>query len=147
MVHEVYCIGRYDGLVNLENEGYKKEYLKISYAGDDVLYLPMKALDLLQKYIGTSSRKPKLSRLGGNEWERLKERARTSIRKLATDLVALYAKRSRIKGYVFGETTPWERAFADSFPFEETADQLQAIKEVNRIWSHLKLWIAFSAAM
>ncbi|MGI6077261.1 MAG: transcription-repair coupling factor [Fastidiosipilaceae bacterium] len=132
VVHEVYGIGRYDGLVNLENDGYKKDYLKISYAGDDVLYLPMKALDLLQKYIGTSSRKPKLSRLGGNEWERLKERARTSIRKLATDLVALYAKRSRIKGYVFGETTPWERAFADSFPFEETADQLQAIKEIEQ---------------
>ena len=64
VVHEVYGIGRYDGLVNLENDGYKKDYLKISYAGDDVLYLPMKALDLLQKYIGTSSRKPKLSRLG-----------------------------------------------------------------------------------
>ncbi|HHX36894.1 MAG TPA: DEAD/DEAH box helicase, partial [Clostridiaceae bacterium] len=132
VVHEVYGIGRYDGLVNLESDGVKKDYLKITYAGDDVLYLPMKALDLLQKYSGTSGRKPKLSRLGGNDWERLKDRARTSIRQLATDLVSLYARRSQIKGHAFPETTPWERAFADSFPFEETDDQLQAIREIEQ---------------
>ena len=146
VVHEVYGIGRYDGLVNLENDGYKKDYLKISYAGDDVLYLPMKALDLLQKYIGTSSRKPKLSRLGGNEWERLKERARTSIRKLATDLVALTPSAVVSKATSL-EKRPLGTGFADSFPFEETADQLQAIKEIEQDMESPKVMDRLSAAM
>ncbi len=130
VVHDVYGIGIYEGLVKLENSGVYNDYLKVSYAGDDVLYLPMKDLDQLQKYVGMSGRKPKLSRLGGNDWNRLKERAREGVRKLATDLVALYAKRNRIKGFAFQPDTPWEEEFAASFPYEETADQLRSIAEV-----------------
>lgn len=131
VVHESYGIGRYDGLITMENDGVRKDYLKIAYAGEDVLYLPMKALDLLQKYIGASGREPRLSRLGGNDWNRLKERARSGIRKLATDLVKLYAERSRIRGYAFPPDTPWAQEFADRFPYEETDDQLRCIAEIS----------------
>lgn len=130
VVHEAYGIGRYEGLANLESGGVRKDYLKIAYSGDDVVYLPMKQLDQIQKYIGSGDKKPKLSKLGGKDWSRLKERARNSIRTLATDLVALYAKRQNIKGFIFPEDTPWDDEFAATFPYEETEDQLRCIREI-----------------
>ena len=130
VVHEGYGIGRYDGLVNLESDGVRKDYLKLTYANEDVVYLPMKALDQIQKYVGTGGKMPKLSRLGGKDWSRLKERARNSIRRLATDLIALYAKRQSIKGYAFAPDSPWDKEFAAGFPYEETDDQLRCIREI-----------------
>lgn len=93
VVHEAHGIGRYEGLVNLESKGIRRDYLKIVYAGDDSLYIPMESLDQIQKYVGAEGREPHLSKLGGQEWTRMKERARESIRKLATDLVRLYAEK------------------------------------------------------
>ena len=132
VVHEAHGIGRYDGLVNLESKGNKRDYLKITYAGDDSLYIPMESLDQIQKYVGAEGREPRLSKLGGQEWTRMKERARESIRKLATDLIKLYAERAAVKGYRFAPDTVWQQEFEENFPFEETEDQIRSIEEIKR---------------
>ena len=106
VVHDDHGIGRYEGLVNLNHQGIRRDYLKIVYAGNDTLYIPMESLDQIQKYVGADGREPKLSKLGGQEWNRMKERARSSIRQLATDLIQLYAERSARKGISFSPPPP-----------------------------------------
>jgi len=130
VVHDQHGIGRYDGMVNLEAGGARRDYLKITYASEDSLYISMEHLDQIQKYVGSEGRAPKLSRLGGQEWNRMKEKARTSIRRLAIDLVELYAKRQAIKGYTFAPDTVWQREFEEDFPYQETDDQLTAIADI-----------------
>lgn len=132
VVHDVHGIGRYDGLVNMETNKSRRDYLKITYAGDDSLYIPMESLDQIQKFVGAGGRKPKCSKLGGQEWTRMKERAQSSIRKLAVDLVRLYAERSAAKGHRFAVDTVWQREFEERFPFEETRDQRQSIADIKR---------------
>ncbi len=132
VVHEAHGIGRYEGLVNLESNGIRRDYLKIVYAGDDSLYIPMESLDQIQKYVGAEGREPHLSKLGGQEWNRMKERARESIRKLATDLVRLYAERTAVKGRHFAPDTVWQQEFEENFPFEETPDQLRSMSEIKQ---------------
>lgn len=132
VVHEAHGIGRYEGLVNLENKGVRRDYLKITYAGDDSLYIPMESLDQIQKYVGAEGKDPKLSKLGGQEWTRMKERARESIRKLATDLIKLYAERSAVKGHACSADTVWQQEFEENFPYEETDDQLRSIQEIKQ---------------
>lgn len=133
VVHDTHGIAIYQGLSHVEKNGSRRDYLKLSYAKGDELFLPMEALHQLQKYIGASEQKPpKLSRLGGGDWIKLKKRARSSIKKLATDLVALYASRRRLKGHAFQEDTAWEQEFAQRFPYEETEDQLRCIEEIKQ---------------
>lgn len=131
VVHEAYGIGIYEGLTtNLDASGTKRDFLSIRYAGDDKLHLPMEQLDQIQKYVGSEGKIPKLTRLGTQEWNKLKDRARESIRTLATNLVALYAQRTHIKGHTFPADNSWDQDFAASFPYEETEDQLRCIDEV-----------------
>ena len=130
VVHEVHGIGHFEGLSTITRDGSKRDYLKISYAAGDSLFIPMEGLDQIQKYVGMDSRKPKLSRLGGTDWNKLKDRARSSIRMLAVDLVKLYAERQKTPGFQFDEDTVWEKEFAESFPYVETEDQLRCIQEV-----------------
>ncbi len=132
VVHEAHGIGRYEGLVNLESKGTKRDYLKIVYAGDDSLYIPMESLDQIQKYVGAEGKEPRLSKLGGQEWHRQKEKARESIRKLATDLIRLYAERSAVKGYKFAPDTVWQQEFEENFPYEETEDQMRSCQEIKQ---------------
>lgn len=132
VVHEAHGIGRYDGLVQVENGGIRRDYLLITYAHNDSLYIPMESLDQIQKFVGAEGKEPKLSKLGGQEWARQKEKARESIKKLATDLVKLYAERAARKGTDFGEDTVWQREFEEDFPYEETADQLTSISEIKQ---------------
>ena len=127
VVHEAHGIGRYEGLHAVESGGVRRDYLRIAYASEDTLYIPMESLDQIQKYVGSEGREPRLTRLGGQEWNRMKERARDSIRKLATDLVALYAKRREMRGHAFSADTVWQQEFEEMFPFEETQDQILAI--------------------
>lgn len=130
VVHDAHGIGRYEGLTNLSSGGVRRDYLKIAYAGDDTLFIPIESLDQIQKYIGSDGREPRLSKLGGQEWNRMKERARDSIRKLATDLVALYARRQSLRGHAFAPDTVWQQEFEERFPYEETEDQLRCIAEI-----------------
>ncbi len=130
VVHDDHGIGRYDGLVNLESQGARRDYLKITYAGNDTLFIPMERLDQIQKYVGSEGRQPKLSKLGGQEWTRMKERARSSIRQLAVNLIELYAARSAQKGHVFLPDTVWQQEFEEQFQYEETQDQLNSITDI-----------------
>ena len=125
-------VGRYDGLVNLEVEGTKRDYLQITYANDDHLYIPMDRLDHIQKYVASDGRTPKLARLGSAEWSKSVSRAKNSIKQLAFDLVELYAKRQAVDGFAFSPDTVWQTQFEDDFPYQETEDQLNAIKEIKK---------------
>jgi transcription-repair coupling factor (superfamily II helicase) len=130
VVHEAHGIGRYEGLVNMDNHGIRRDYLQIRYAGDDLLYIPVESLDQIQKFVGSEGRDPKPSKLGGQDWHKLKEKARQSIRKLATDLIKLYSERQAHKGYSFSPDTVWQQEFEEDFAFEETDDQLRCIAEI-----------------
>ncbi|NLW07974.1 MAG: transcription-repair coupling factor [Clostridia bacterium] len=132
VVHVHHGIGRYQGLQQLEAGGVKKDYLLIQYAGKDRLYVPIDQVHLVQKYVGAEGHVPRLYRLGGNEWQRVKSRVQESIQAMAEELIQLYAKRETMPGYAFSADTPWQREFEEAFPYTETPDQLKAIAEVKK---------------
>lgn len=132
VVHENHGIGKYIGLETLVVEGRKRDYLNIKYAGTDRLYVPTDQLDLIQPYALVDDIAPKLSKLGGAEWQKTKQRVNESVKKLAIDLLKLYAARQSIKGHRFTQDTDWQRQFEMSFPYEETSDQLQAVEDIKR---------------
>lgn len=130
VVHEEHGIGVYRGIEKIEKEDMIKDYIKIEYAGGDCCYLPATKLDIIQKYAAAEAKRPKLSRLGGGEWKKTKNRVKTAVEEIARDLVELYALRLKGSGYAYGADTVWQREFEELFPFEETEDQLRAIEEV-----------------
>ncbi|MFR3406806.1 MAG: CarD family transcriptional regulator [Christensenellales bacterium] len=132
-MHETHGIGIYQGTKRLTSEGASRDYLLVQYLGSDKLYIPVDHLDRIQKYIGGGeSAAPKLSRLGGKDWDKQKAKVRESLKELAFDLVKLYAERQKNKGYAFGPDTPWQQEFEENFPYDETPDQLQATEEIKR---------------
>lgn len=132
VVHENHGIGRYMGTVRLASEGTLRDFLHIQYMGSDKLYVPTDQMDRVQKYIGQEGENPRLNRLSGGEWQRQKAKVRSSIHEIAGELVKLYAARTAATGFAFSLDTPWQRQFEDSFEYEETPDQLQAIEEIKR---------------
>ncbi len=130
VVHENHGIGKYLGIKTLEIQGQHQDYLLLEYADDDKLYVPTDQINLVQKYIGGESQQPKLYRLGGSEWQKVKQRVKESVKELAINLIELYASREAIQGYSFSEDTVWQQEFEDEFPYEETPDQQKAIEEV-----------------
>lgn len=130
VVHANHGIGRYIGMETLEIGGVHKDYLVVQYAGEDKLYVPTDQVDLLQRYIGIDGQPPKLNKLGGGEWARVKKRVKESVREMAEGLLRLYAERETIKGHAFSPDTVWQAQFEDAFPYEETPDQARAIAEV-----------------
>lgn len=132
VVHVTHGIGRFLGIDTLDIQGQHKDYLHVQYAGQDTLYVPVDQLGLVQKYVGVEGQEPRLSKMGGQEWHRTKERARASVQDMAEKLIRLYAVRESRPGYSFSEDTPWQGEFEASFPYEETPDQLRAITEIKR---------------
>jgi len=132
VVHENHGLGIYQGIEKIEVDKISKDYMKISYAQGGNLYIPATQLDLIQKYASADAKKPKLNRLGTQEWTKTKTRVRGAVREIAKDLVRLYAARQEQEGYVYGEDTVWQREFEEMFPFEETEDQLPAIEAVKQ---------------
>ncbi|TYQ14608.1 UNVERIFIED_CONTAM: transcription-repair coupling factor [Acetivibrio alkalicellulosi] len=132
VVHQLHGIGKYIGVEQLEVEGIKKDYLKIQYQEGDFLYVPTNQLDLIQKYIGSEGRTPRLSRLGGSDWLKTKAKAKESLRELAEELIKLYAKREAQEGHSFGSDTVWQKQFEELFPYQETEDQLKCISEIKK---------------
>ncbi|MCL1849482.1 MAG: transcription-repair coupling factor [Clostridiales bacterium] len=130
IVHINYGIGRYHGIENITVDQSQRDYLVIDYSGTDRLYVPTDQAELLQKYTGQEGSRPKLSRLGGSEWGKAKAKARKAVDGMADDLLDLYAAREALPGIAFGEDTVWQKEFEESFPFEETPDQLRSIDEV-----------------
>ncbi|HEY8425079.1 MAG TPA: transcription-repair coupling factor [Limnochordales bacterium] len=130
VVHVNHGIGRYRGVKTMEVGGVRRDYLVVEYAGEDRLYVPTDQVHLLQRYIGSDDAPPKLNKLGGVEWARVKKRVRESVREMAESLLKLYAERQAQPGHAFPPDTPWQKEFEDAFPFEETPDQLRAVEEV-----------------
>jgi transcription-repair coupling factor (superfamily II helicase) len=130
VVHEQHGIAVYHGLKTLKIDGSDRDFLMLQYARDDTLYVPTDQIQRVQKYIGSDDSPPRVSRLGGAEWERTKNRVAQSVRELAVDLVALYSDRQRHKGFAYTPDTTWQKQFEDGFPHEETADQIQSIAEI-----------------
>lgn len=128
VVHELYGVGRYEGMVTRDVAGISRDYLLIAYQGDDRLYVPTEQLEAVTKYTGGES--PKLNKLGTGEWERAKSRARRAVADIVDELVALYSKRHEAVGHAFSPDTPWQRQLEGAFPYVETPDQARAIDEV-----------------
>ena len=130
IVHENHGIGKFMGIKQLTVNGEKKDYLHIKYAGEDMLYVPVEQMDIVQKYTGSDSAAPKINSLSGGEWKKTKAKAKAAVAEMAADLIELTAARQLEKGYAFGPDTPWQQEFEDSFPYAETDDQLRCIAEI-----------------
>lgn len=130
VIHENHGLAIFRGLTSIESDGIKKDYIKLEYAGSGKLYIPVTALDMIQKYSGGGEEKKlKLASLNSPEWKNTKSRVKQDINKIAEELVDLYAKRSTVKGFAFSEDNVWQREFEELFPYEETDDQLRAIAD------------------
>ena len=127
VVHESHGLGIYRGIEKIEVDKVEKDYIKIEYAGGGNLYILATQLELIQKYAGADAKKPKLNKLGGQEWNKTKTKVRGAVKEIAADLVKLYAVRQSEQGFVYGPDTVWQREFEEMFPFEETEDQDIAI--------------------
>ena len=136
VVHEDHGLGIYRGVEKIEVDKVVKDYIKIEYAGGGYLYVLATALSVIQKYASGKTdeadggKKPKLNRLGTNEWTRTREKVQSAVDEIAEDLVALYAKRSASHGYAFSRDSVWQSEFEDAFPYEETDDQIAAIEDM-----------------
>ena len=130
IVHDLHGVGIYQGVIQMDDGGVKRDYLLIQYAGSDKLYVPADQFDRVQKFIGAESALPKLNKLGGSEWQRQKARVKSQLKKLAFDLVALYARRAQENGYAFSHENPWQQEFEDAFPYELTEDQQRSVAQI-----------------
>lgn len=130
VVHRTHGIGIFKGLVKKSINHHENEYMEIEYLGGDKLFVPANSLDRITKYRAGGDVEIKITRLGSPEWNRTKHRIKKSVRKLAMNLAQLYRERAQMHGFVFAPDTPWQIELEDSFPYEETTDQAQAIKEI-----------------
>lgn len=130
VVHEAHGIGQYQGVHQLKVDGQKKDFLKITYKGDDVLYVPVEKMDALQKYIGHDVMKVRMNRLGSGEWKLTKSKAKKAVEDMTDELLVLYAEREKQVGYAFSKDNDWQKQFEDAFPYQETPDQLRCIDEI-----------------
>ena len=130
VVHIDHGVARFAGTTHLEATGDDREYLVLEYAEDDRLYVPTEQIDRLGAYVAATDQPPSLTRLGGSEWQRIKDRAQGAAREIAEELLRLYAIRETVSGHRFGPDAAWQQDLEDSFPYQETPDQMQAIDEV-----------------
>ena len=132
VVHLEHGIGTFDGLVKLKLDAIEREYLQVSYARGDKLYVPVHQADRLSRYVGAGEKNPNITRLGTADWQTVKDRAKRAVADIAQDLLHLYAERELITGYVYSPDGPWQEEMEASFPYEETEDQLQAVDAIKR---------------
>ena len=130
VVHEYQGIGQFLELQTLEVDGVHRDYLKIAYHGEEILYVPLTQFQLVRKYIGKEGARPRLSRLHSNDWENTKKKIKAKVNDLANRLMNLYIERSKIKGYAFKKDDEFTEMFENSFEYELTYDQETAIKEI-----------------
>ena len=132
IVHEDFGIGQYLGLKKITIGKSEQEALKIAYRDGDSLYLNIEKLPNIQKYTGQEGYNPELSKLGGTDWERIKQRTKRSVKNIAKSLIGLYAKRTSRNGFVFSPDSQWQRELEASFEYEETSDQLKACWDIKK---------------
>ena len=128
VVHIDHGVARYEGMLRRGGAGEDRDYLELSFAGGDRIFVPVEQIGRVSRYAG--GERPALSRLGGTEWLRAKQRVRKAVDDLAEELLALYASRADARGHSFAPDTPWQSEMEASFPYEETIDQLRAAAEV-----------------
>ena len=132
VVHKSHGIGEFIGINTITADKVTKDYIKIKYKDEDILYVPTSSLDTVRKYIGTGDKEPRLNRLGSKEWENTKIRVKNNLREVAKDLIELYAKRQKMQGFAFSKDNEWQKQFEDEFPYQETDDQLRCIEEAKK---------------
>ncbi len=131
VVHVSHGIGIFEGIVKRDIHGVVKDYIKIRYAGSDMLFVPVTQLDLVTKYIGGKEDSVvKLNKLNSAEWAKTRARVKKAVKDMADELIKLYAKREAAQGYAFGPDTDWQNDFERRFPYDETDDQLRCIQEI-----------------
>lgn len=126
VVHLAYGIGRYIGIQIMEKAGAKAEYLTLEYADKVQIHVPVSNMHLVQKFIGSSPKRPMLSRIGTKKWERQKENVARGVAELAAELLDVQARRQQMGGFAFGPDTIWQREFEEAFDYQETPDQITA---------------------
>ena len=139
VIHESHGLGVYKGIEKVEIDHAAKDFIRVEYAGGSSLLIPATQLDLLQKYADSEGKKPRLNKLGGEQWKRTRNRVRHAVKDIAKELVALYAERQSGEGFQYGPDTVWQNEFEELFPFEETDDQLQAIAETKQDMESTKI--------
>lgn len=132
IVHRNHGIGQFLGVNTIKADGITKDYIKLKYKDEDVLYIPTDSLDNIRKYIGPEKVGPRLNRLGSKEWDKTKAKVKNNLREVAEELIELYAKRQKMEGFAFSKDTPWQQEFEDNFKYVETDDQLRCIEEVKK---------------
>jgi len=130
VVHEHHGVGKYLGVRTEKVLEVHQDYLVIKYAGDDRLYVPTHQIHLIQKYVGMEDQPPRLYRLGGGDWNRVKKKVKESVQEMAQGLLQLYAERESARGYQYSPDTVWQAEFEEAFPYEETPDQIRAVEQI-----------------
>ncbi len=132
VVHQNHGVGIYRGIEKVVTDGRMKDYISIEYAKQSKLFIPVEQLDMIGKLSGKDGAKPKLNRLGGQEWEKVRQRVKGHVEDIAEELVELYAIRKTMKGFAYSEDTTWQKEFEELFPYEETLDQQKAIDDTKK---------------
>lgn len=139
IVHEHHGVGVFRGLETIEIDNVSKDFIKIDYRDNGSLYIATSQLDAIQKYIGAEGKAPKLNKLGTAEWKKTKSKVKGAVEELATELIALYAKRQETIGFIYSKDTLWQQEFEEMFPYDETDDQLNAIEDTKNDMESTKI--------
>ena len=132
VVHRKYGIGIYIGVNTIKADGITRDYIKIKYLGDDILYIPTNSLDEVRKYVGGEEINLKLNKLGSKDWEKTTAKVKNNLKAVAKELIELYARREKAKGFAFSKDGEFQNQFEEKFPYVETDDQLRCIEEVKK---------------
>jgi transcription-repair coupling factor (superfamily II helicase) len=130
VVHVNYGIGLFKGIERIRALGHERDYVKLEYLGEEVVFVPIEQVNLVQRYIGNEGAPPRLDKLGSKSWENRKGRVKKSVEDIAERLIELYSKRRQAQGFPFPKDTEWQTMFEAAFPFEETEDQLRCVEEI-----------------
>jgi transcription-repair coupling factor (superfamily II helicase) len=130
VVHVNYGIGRFKGIERVRALGHERDYVKLEYSDQEVVFVPIEQVNLVQRYIGNEGKAPKLDKLGSKTWENRKNRVKKSVEDIAERLILLYSKRKAAQGFPFPPDNEWQTLFEAAFPFEETEDQLRCVEEI-----------------
>ncbi|MDR0629037.1 MAG: transcription-repair coupling factor [Treponema sp.] len=130
VVHINYGIGLFKGIERIHALGHERDYIKLEYAGEEFVFVPIEQVNLVQRYIGNEGNPPRLDKLGSKSWENRKGRVKQSVEDIAQKLIVLYSKRKAAQGFAFPGDSEWQTMFEAAFPFEETEDQLRCVEEI-----------------
>lgn len=138
IIHKIHGVGKYLGIETKEKNGIHKDYLKIAYKGNDILYVPLEQFKLVRKFVSKDGYAPKLNKLGGSEWKKTKNKVNENVKKVAEKLVSIYANRENAVGFAYPKDDEYQKEFEEAFPYELTKDQKQAVEEIKKDMESIK---------